>query len=117
MRYGRTIEYFNSFGLFPSDKDFVDDDQLNDELDQEHLFLNKLLDKEIDEEQFDDILYNKVKFQRPSETVNTCGRHVLNRLICMIHFNMHLQDYIDFMKKIKKETKMNYDELVASIII
>ena len=112
----KTLEYFNPFGLLPSKADFVDDDALNDQLDQEHLFLNKLFYKEESEDDFDDLIYNKVKFQSREDDVNTCGRHCLMRLICMKDFNMDLADYIKFMKKFAKKLDASYDEIVTYTI-
>jgi hypothetical protein len=113
----KTLEYFNPFGLYPSKKDFVDDEVLNDRLDQEQLFLNKLFHKEMGEADFDDLIYNKVKFQSRADNVNTCGRHCLMRLICMKEFNMDLSDYIKYMKRFREELDASYDEIVASIIV
>lgn len=112
----KVLEYFNPFGLYPSKADFVDDAVLNKKLDQEQLFLNQLFHKEESEEDFDDLIYNKVKFQSRADDVNTCGRHCLMRLICMKDFNMDLADYIKFMKKFSKKLDASYDEIVASII-
>jgi len=116
MRYGNTLEYFNSFGLIPSKDDFTDNDVLNEELDQEHLFLNNLLGKEMNEDDFANIIYNKVKFQSSKEDINTCGRHCILRILCMLYYDMDLAEYIKFMKDSKKKSELTYDELVSVII-
>jgi hypothetical protein len=115
LRYGKTIEIFNSFGAKPSWDDFIDSKVYNKYLGQYALFLNKLIKKEKDEKKFV-LIYNQIQFQKKSHKVNTCGRHVINRILCMLYFDMNLDDYIKFMKKSKKDTGFNYDEIVTKII-
>ena len=88
---------------------------MNEYLGQYALFLNKLIFKE-DRQNDKDIVYNKVDFQGKQGKTATCGRHVVNRLLCLLHYNMNLQQYVKFMKKCKNETGFTYDELVCTII-
>lgn len=115
LRYGNTIELFNSFGVKHSRDDFVGTAAYNKYLGQYSLFLDKLANKEAKERKFD-VIYNKVQFQKKSIKVNTCGKHVLNRIICLLSYNMNLQQYIRFMKSARDKTDMDYDALVATII-
>ena len=115
MRYSRIIEIFNSFGTKSSRNDFVDSDEMNKYLGQSKLYLNKLIEKEIDDGIFL-LIYNKIRFQKKSVKINSCGRHVTNRLLCLLHFNMTLRQYVKFMAKNEKKTKMNDDEIVSTII-
>lgn len=115
MRYGKTIEIFNSFGVKHSNSDFAGSRAYNKYLGQFHLFLDKLARDEAKEHKFD-VIYNKLQFQKKSVSVNTCGRHVVNRIICMLHYDMTLSQYQDFMKDAVKKTDMNYDEIVSTII-
>lgn len=116
MRYKDTLEYFNSFGLLPSKNDFVNNDILNDALNQEELFLNELFNKEINENDFKNLVYNQQVFQSKDSNTMTCGRHCMNRLLCMIHKDMNLEDYISYMKEQKAKTGLSYDELVCYAI-
>jgi len=116
-RYNDTLEYFNSFGLFPSNNDFVNDDILNDELNQEELFLNKLFHKEMNEVDFKHLIYNKKEFQDDKdEDMMTCGRHCVHRLMCLKHHDMDLKGYIKYMEELNKKTGLSYDELVCYFI-
>jgi hypothetical protein len=113
MRYKKTIEIFNSFGVkYPA---LVGNKEYNKYLGQYALFLNQLVKKEQDENKFD-IIYNKIQYQEKSKDVNTCGRHVMNRILCLLHNDMNLKQYQQFMNNSKKSTNFNYDELVATII-
>ena len=115
LRYDNIIEFFNSYGVKHSKDDFMDDKELNEYLGQYKLFLDYLLKREVVQNEFK-IIYNKVKLQRKSKYINTCGRHVVLRILCLLHFNMNLEQYLKFMLNSSKKTKLNYDELVSTII-
>ena len=115
VRHNNKIEIFNSFGTKHDDDDFVESDRLNYYLGQSKLFLNRLIEDELKDGEFK-IIYNKIKFQKKSKNINTCGRHVVNRILCLIHYNMTLKDYIKFMNDANKKTKFNFDEIVSTII-
>lgn len=114
-RYGDTIELFNSYGVKHSKKDFMDNATINKYLGQSKLHLKRLLDIERKDMKFK-VIYNKKKLQIESDNINTCGRHVLTRLVAMKD-GLNLQQYHDFMKKAKTHYKLNnYDELVSVLV-
>lgn len=116
LRYNNIIEFFNSYGVKHTEDDFIDDDELNEYLGQYRLWLNDLLNREIIQNEFK-IIYNKIKFQKKSKKINTCGRHVVLRILCLLYYDMTLDDYIKFMNKALKTTNLNdFDELVTLII-
>lgn len=88
---------------------------MNEYLGQYQLFLNNLIFKEVKQNDMN-VIYNKVQFQSKADGIATCGRHVINRLLCMIHYNMNLKQYIDFMKQSKQKTNFSFDEIVSTII-
>jgi hypothetical protein len=115
-RHKDTIELFNSYGLRPSKNDFVTDKRLNEFLGQSSLHLNRLLQDEKEDMKFN-VIYNRFKFQKKSALINTCGRHVMLRLICMLHYNMDLEQYLHFIKKVKIKLKLKtYDQVVSELI-
>jgi hypothetical protein len=115
LRYGKTIEIFNSFGTKHDKDDFVKSKEINKFLGQSSTYLNDLIEKEVDDDIFH-LIYNKRRFQKKSVHVNTCGRHVINRIICLLDFDMTLKQYIKFMDNAERKTKYNGDELVSMII-
>lgn len=115
LRYRNIIEFFNSFGVKHSEDDFVGSKEYNAYLGQYALFLDELAQKEANEGKFE-LIYNKVKFQKKSRTINTCGRWILLRILCMLYYDMNLGTFISFMKKSRDETGFTYDELAATII-
>ena len=116
MRYNKTIEFFNSYGLFPSvDLKYIDQNE-NNRLGQNNKWLNILLKKAYDDGFT--VIYNKKKFQKMSNTIDisTCGLHVCLRLLMLLKYNYTLSQYIKFMDELKKTSRLNYDELVSLII-
>ena len=60
-----------------------------------------------------DCIYNKVKYQKMSSDVNTCGDHVCHYIHRMLKHDMDLQDYYIYMKNIKRTSGYTYDEIVS----
>ena len=115
LRYDNVIEFYNSYGIKHSKEDFMDDKQLNEYLGQYRLFLDELLKREIIQEEFE-VIYNKVRHQKKHREINTCGRHVVLRILCMKYFNMNLLQYQNFIENSSKKLGLNYDEFVTYII-
>jgi hypothetical protein len=112
LRYGDTIEYFNSYGFAPSyDLDIINNN-VNNELGQNEKWLNIIFDNS---KQYN-IIYNKLKFQEKIDGINTCGKHILFRIICLKKFDMNLQQYQNLMKYFSNKYDKSFDELVAIFI-
>lgn len=67
------------------------------------------------------VIYNKFKFQsqgnkKDGNNINCCGRHVCFRIKNLLDCDRNLEDYYDFMKNIKKDSKNTYDEVVSHLI-
>jgi len=67
------------------------------------------------------VIYNTIKFQsegnkKDGNIINTCGRHIILRLITMLGNNYNLDKYIKFMDKLKKDSGNTYDEIVSHLI-
>lgn len=66
------------------------------------------------------VIYNKFKFQsegnkRDGNSINTCGKHCVFRIINLLKHNRNLEDYFKLMSKSKKQSKNTYDEIVAHL--
>jgi hypothetical protein len=113
MRYNDTLEWFNSYGTFPSlELDYISDIQ-NDRLNQDIKYLNILLTKGL---KMFKIIYNKKKLQKLEEGVNTCGKWVILRLMMLETYNMDLSKFLKFIEDLSKEYKLSSDELVTLLI-
>lgn len=56
--------------------------------------------------------YNNIDYQNHASDIATCGRHCCLFLLS----NLSLENYYKKMKELKKINKMNYDDIVCSII-
>lgn len=116
MRYNNTIEVFNSYGSKPSRHDFGYVPKLtNLLLGQTEPYLNKLLDRALENKTFK-IIFNKRKFQKLKEGVNTCGRWCVLRIITMTEFHMTLANFILFMEQAVKQYNIPNDSVVSLLI-
>lgn len=113
MRYNTTIEFFNSYGTFPSDElDYIADDQ-NEMLNQDVKYLNILLTNALSSFK---VIYNKRKLQKLKDGVNTCGKWTILRIMMLENFNMDLQKFLQFVDKLCKEYTLTPDEMVTLLI-
>jgi hypothetical protein len=114
LRYGKTIEYFNSYGDKPSYELDLLSDKKNRELGQDEKYLNKLLLLAKNKYK---VIYNSKRFQKLANQINTCGRWCIFRVIMMDKYNMSLSQFIKYMEELKKYYNMTYDQIVSLIII
>jgi hypothetical protein len=109
MRYGDTIETFDSYGLEPDGElKFINKVQKL-LLGEDKKYLTKLLDKVKDSKK----VWNKKKLQKLSNGSATCGRWVILRICMMKDFGFTLKEFQDFVKKYKDEYGLTTDELVS----
>jgi hypothetical protein len=111
------LEYFNSYSAFPSSELQLLDDKKRIELDECEKHLNILLNKALNKYQ---IIYNKYPLQSTKKIrgvdIGTCGVHCIIRCVMMLHYNFNLQQYLNWLKEIKKDTGLSYDEIVVIIV-
>jgi len=88
------IEFFDPYGVFP-------DEQFKYLQYKQPLYLTKLLLNSNCK-----IVYNNKKFQEKDKNVNTCGRHILLRLVAS---HLNLDEY----KKLFQNQKLDSDEIVT----
>jgi hypothetical protein len=114
LRYGKTIEYYNSYGLKPSKELDFNSDLVNQQLDQETKHLNILFRKAV-KDGFK-VIYNRRRFQKMSDDVATCGKHVILRLIMFSEKKMTLPEYILFIDKLSEKLNLTPDLLVTGLV-
>ena len=113
LKYGNTIESFNSYGEAPDvQKNTLISKAKNIEFGQTQNYLTNLLVKS----NFN-IIYNKLQLQKYTNNSATCGRFCVTRILCLLKDNMDLKRFLEFMIDLKKKFKSkSYDEIVCELI-
>jgi len=105
-----TIEFFDPYGGSPDTQRKWIPDTTRKILGQGRPFLTDLLDSSDYK-----VNYNHIKYQGNGDDINTCGRHVCNRLL-MLKDDLNLDDYFKLMKGLKIKTGLSYDDIVTQLI-
>ena len=58
-----------------------------------------------------------MRFQSFKPTISPCGAHVAHRTYRFIHNELDLHEYLKYMKHLKSEYRLNYDEIVSEFIL
>jgi hypothetical protein len=112
MRYGKTIEFFCSYGSqidAPLKWTNPRDRQM---LGEAVPYLTNLLKAQTEF----NAIHNPVQYQSKGSDKATCGAHDVMRLSQMLNHGQDLTDYFDYMSRIKKESGLSYDEIVANFV-
>lgn len=110
---GRTIEWFDSYGVRPDGELSFIPNAIKKMLGEDKHYLSKLI-KTMDQDQH--FVYNKTKFQKLQDGINTCGRWVICRTL-MMQFGFNLEEFTNFIERQKRETDKPYDILLCDWII
>ena len=113
MRYGRTIEFFCSYGSKIDAPLRWQNPRDNAMLGQTAPFLSQLLNKAKGKFR---AIHNPVPYQSSKQGVATCGAWDVMRINQMKNHNQDLHEFHDFMESVKKETGLTYDEIVVNYV-
>jgi uncharacterized damage-inducible protein DinB len=64
----------------------------------------------------DKFIYNKTKFQKEQEGINTCGRWVIARLSLFLSDDLDLKEFTKLIKTKAKQLKMTNDEFITFLV-
>ena len=113
MRYGQTVEYFNSYGLrWDADWKFITR-IIRVILGESTNEMSRLM-KQAGDAGYQTI-YNHTRFQKFSPTVNTCGRWCTLRVETM-RMGYSLSEFTDFVHDQAKRLKQTTDFVVAKFV-
>jgi len=62
------------------------------------------------------ILENKIRFQEMAVGINTCGKWISMRLLCLLCYKMNLPQFQRFMKSLRKEFGGDFDAQVQIFV-
>ena len=111
-------EYFDSYGE-PIGKILeLNGASHNRDLGQERDFLKDLFHKKMAGSQTAKCIYNDEKFQDSNPKIATCGRWCILRILLCEHFKMNLQDFYNFIHRLKTITykKLSRDEICCLLV-
>jgi hypothetical protein len=113
LRYGKTIEYFNSYGAkWDTDWKFVNK-MMRMILGENTNEMTRLMDKAKQEGW--ETIWNEKRFQKLDSKIQTCGRWCVFR-IEMMKMGYNLKEFQAFIKKQSKEQGVATDYLVAKYV-
>jgi len=114
MRYGKTIEYFDSYG------GKIDEPLLwLPKTDREPLgtstpYLTRLLNDAVSRFK---VIYNPISYQsKTDDDINTCGRHSIFRVKNLLENGMDLSSYHKYIQGIRDREGLSFDEIVSVFI-
>lgn len=113
MRYGKTIEFFCSYGSKIDGPLYWTPLRARQALGEGKPYLSMLLKKASKEFK---AVHNPVAFQSKKDGVATCGAYCVMRINQLVNHNQDLHEFIDWMEEIKKETGLSYDEIAANYV-
>jgi hypothetical protein len=111
MRFDDKIEYFDSYGNKPDLPLSWVSNETNNLLGQDKPYLSYLFNKTPLE-----VYFNDYPYQVSKKDVNTCGRHCIFRILCMLKIDYDLEQYCNFIKGLKWKSKENFDDIVSYMI-
>lgn len=103
-------EYFDSYGGYVDAPLTWTPKNIQRGLGQGHATLHQFFDECPDE-----VVYNKVKYQKESSDINNCGRWCVLRTLKMRE-GLDLKEFYKFCKRKSKEFGVNFDKMVTQII-
>jgi len=112
LKYDNIIEHFCSYGSKPDEYyfDWTTQNDL-DKAGEYQPYLTQLLNKCSNE-----IIYSSKDYQKDKNNISTCGRHIVNRCMHLLNHNNNINNYYNYMNKIKRKSGLDYDEIVSAII-
>ncbi len=117
LRNGKTISYFDPYGVKPDNQLIKNDIETRKMLNQEPNELTRLLSTAPKDFK---IIYNKARLQQNDTTntisINTCGKHCACFILCSLGLNWSLSKYQKTMKMLAKKFDLTTDELVCKYI-
>jgi hypothetical protein len=109
LKYDKTIEWFNPYGIRPDAQKNLLGKLTNIMLGQERDYMTELMEKSKGYK----LIYNKKKLQKLKAGINTCGRWIILRVICMKDMMMGLKEFIKMIETNKEASGLPADALVA----
>lgn len=117
LRYGRTLEFFDSYGKTPKEIYDFNSAQQNNILDQNKNYLSIMIKDFLTRNKKYKFLVNKKQFQKDGDGIATCGRWSIFRIKALMKKGMTLHEFYEFYKKTKNLFKNESNDELVSLIV
>ncbi len=114
LRYAKTIEWFDSYGIKPDGELNFISKVKNKLLGQDVKYLSILLNDA--KSRGWNVIWNKKKLQQLKDGINTCGRWCLLRITMLTQFFFGLDEFLDFIEKNFKGGAISRDKMISNWI-
>ena len=111
LKYDNKIEFMDPYGIKPDGELAWITKSAKEKLNEDKPLLTNLLNSANQH-----VIYNKTRFQSMSKEISTCGDHSTHRIYRLMHNDLDLDEYTSYMKHIKDEYGLTYDEIVAEFV-
>jgi hypothetical protein len=109
LKYDKTIEWFNPYSGIPDRQKNLLGKARNMMLGQDEDYLTNLMTKSKGYK----LIYNKKRLQKLKQGINTCGRWIILRIICMKDLMMDLKEFNKMVEDTQDKSGLPKDALVA----
>lgn len=109
LKYDKVVEWFNPYGIRPDAQKNMLGKVRNIMLGQDKDYMTELMLKSDGYK----LIYNKKRLQKLKEGINTCGRWIILRCICMKDLLMDLENFIKMVDDTAEKSQLPKDALVA----
>ena len=111
LKYENMVEAFDPYGIkYDNELDWISN-SAKQKLHEDKRLLSNLL-----QNTDHNVIYNKTQFQSMKKDISTCGDHCVHRIYRLIYDDFNLDDYTSYMKHVKDEYGLTYDDTVAEFI-
>ena len=111
LKYDNKIEFMDPYGIKPDGELAWITKNAKQKLHEDVPLLSNLIHNTNH-----NVIYNTTRFQSMSKEISTCGDHSTHRIYRLVHNDLDLDEYTSYMKHIKDEHVLTYDEIVAEFV-
>ena len=115
LKYNNTIEMFDPYGIKELDEELKwipCSERIK--LKQAVPYMTRLFNS-IEKPQKG--IISSIEYQDDKNNVNSCGRHVVYRILKLLDDDMNIEQYYNHMKKLRKAYNLTYDEIVSTYVV
>jgi len=111
------IEFFDSYGNTPAQVYNSNTKRRNKELEQDRNYLSIMIKKFLSKNPKYVFIYNEKKYQKLDQSIATCGRWVIFRILTLIFRKFSLQEFQEQFAKLKSISRNESNDAIVSLLV